>query len=110
MLQLTMSRLFFYVPFLYLYHTRQRSLRKLLSWALADLLPARMPAPTHGALSPATLSAVVLRALHLPFLYDPSFTPTAPHIIHPVPPHSTLLHPHKSHHPATPSVPHSSPT
>lgn len=73
MLQLTMSRLFFYVPFLYLYHTRQRSLRKLLSWALVYLIPACMLALMQGGFSPRTLAAVVLGAVLIYDFYETGY-------------------------------------
>ena len=73
MLQLTMSRLFFYVPFLYLYHTRQRSLRKLLSWALVYLIPACMLALMPGGFSLRTLAAVVLGAVLIYDFYETGY-------------------------------------
>ena len=73
MLPLTMSRLFFYVPFLYLYHTRQRSLRKLLSWALVYLLPACTLALMQGGLSLRTLAAVVLAVVLVYNFYETGY-------------------------------------
>ena len=84
---MTMSRLFFYVPFLYLYHTRQRSLRKLLSWALVYLLPActlaLMQADFEIRALPAVLLAVTLVYTFYETGYIPNDTETILHEEHP---------------------------